>query len=201
MTGAMDRRRVLIAMAGAFGAVSLPNSASRGNGPQRQVRPADQGRRGARPEPAAARRARHRHPQRRHRSGRGGHPRRARAASARRIRALVTPGLIDLHAHTFPYGSAIGIPADELVPFQGTTTAVSAGDAGANNFAAFRRFIVGVDAHAPLRVRAHRQHRAGGLPGRRSSTTSTTRSRRSRRGRSRRTPTSCSASRCACRRT
>ncbi|HEY3180206.1 MAG TPA: amidohydrolase/deacetylase family metallohydrolase [Casimicrobiaceae bacterium] len=56
---------------------------------------------------------------------------------------LVTPGLVDLHAHAFPYGSAIGIPADELVPFQGTTTAVSAGDAGANNFAAFRRFIVG----------------------------------------------------------
>ena len=56
---------------------------------------------------------------------------------------LVVPGLVDLHAHTYPYGSAIGIPADELVPFQGTTTAVSAGDAGANNFAAFRRFIVG----------------------------------------------------------
>ena len=56
---------------------------------------------------------------------------------------LVVPGLIDLHAHTYPSGSAIGIPADELVPFQGTTTAVSAGDAGANNFAAFRRFIVG----------------------------------------------------------
>src|SRR5689334_10089210 len=31
---------------------------------------------------------------------------------------LVTPGLIDLHAHVFPYGYAIGIPADELVPFQ-----------------------------------------------------------------------------------
>ena len=56
---------------------------------------------------------------------------------------LVTPGLVDLHSHTYPYGSAIGIPADELVPHQGTTTAVSAGDAGANNFAAFRRFIVG----------------------------------------------------------
>ncbi len=56
---------------------------------------------------------------------------------------LVTPGLVDLHGHAFPYGSAIGIPADELVPFQGTTTAISAGDAGANNFAAFRRFIVG----------------------------------------------------------
>jgi dihydroorotase len=56
---------------------------------------------------------------------------------------LVTPGLIDLHAHVFPYGSAIGIPADELIPFQSTTTLVSAGDTGANNIAAFRRAIVG----------------------------------------------------------
>jgi dihydroorotase len=55
---------------------------------------------------------------------------------------LVTPGLIDLHAHVYPYGSAIGIPADELIPFQATTTLVSGGDAGANNFAAFRRHIV-----------------------------------------------------------
>jgi dihydroorotase len=55
---------------------------------------------------------------------------------------LVTPGLIDLHSHVFPYGSAIGIPADELVAHQCTTTCVSAGDAGANNFAAFRRYIV-----------------------------------------------------------
>ena len=55
---------------------------------------------------------------------------------------LVTPGLVDLHCHVFPYGSAIGIPADELVPHQCTTTCVSAGDAGANNFAAFRRYVV-----------------------------------------------------------
>jgi dihydroorotase len=55
---------------------------------------------------------------------------------------LAVPGLTDLHAHVFPYGSAIGIPADELVANQGTTTLVSAGDAGANNIAAFRRFIV-----------------------------------------------------------
>jgi dihydroorotase len=54
---------------------------------------------------------------------------------------LVTPGLVDLHTHVYPYGSAIGIPADELVAHQGTTTCVSAGDAGANNFAAFRRHI------------------------------------------------------------
>jgi dihydroorotase len=55
---------------------------------------------------------------------------------------LVMPGLIDLHAHVYPYGSAIGIPADELVAHECTTTCISAGDAGANNFAAFRRFIV-----------------------------------------------------------
>jgi dihydroorotase len=55
---------------------------------------------------------------------------------------LVLPGLVDLHCHVYPYGSAIGIPADELVQFQGTTTVVSAGDAGANNLAALRRFIV-----------------------------------------------------------
>src|SRR5260221_1697355 len=56
---------------------------------------------------------------------------------------LVTPGLIDLHSHVYPYGSAIGIPADELVPYQATTTVVSAGDAGANNFSGFRRHMIG----------------------------------------------------------
>jgi dihydroorotase len=55
---------------------------------------------------------------------------------------LVTPGLVDLHCHVYPYGSAIGIPADELIAHQCTTTCVSAGDAGANNFAGFRRFVV-----------------------------------------------------------
>jgi dihydroorotase len=56
---------------------------------------------------------------------------------------LVTPGLVDLHSHVYPYGSALGIPADESVVNQCATTCVSAGDAGANNFAAFRRYIVG----------------------------------------------------------
>src|SRR6202051_718222 len=45
---------------------------------------------------------------------------------------LVTPGLVDLHGHVFPYGSGLGIPADELVAYQCTTASVSAGDAGAN---------------------------------------------------------------------
>jgi dihydroorotase len=55
---------------------------------------------------------------------------------------IVTPGLVDLHAHVYPYGSAIGLPADETAPLDCVTTAVSAGDAGANNFAGFRRYIV-----------------------------------------------------------
>ena len=63
---------------------------------------------------------------------------------------LVLPGLVDLHCHVYPYGSAIGIPADELVQFQGTTTVVSAGDAGVNNLAALRRYIV-----AQSRARMH----------------------------------------------
>ena len=55
---------------------------------------------------------------------------------------LVTPGLVDLHAHVFPQGSAIGLPVDELVPYMGATTYVSAGDAGANNFSAFKHYVI-----------------------------------------------------------
>ena len=55
---------------------------------------------------------------------------------------LVTPGLVDLHAHVFPQGSAIGLPADELVPYTATTTYISAGDAGANNFSAFKHHVI-----------------------------------------------------------
>jgi dihydroorotase len=55
---------------------------------------------------------------------------------------LVLPGLVDLHAHIFPQASAIGLPADELVPFTATTTYVSAGDAGGNNFSAFKHYVI-----------------------------------------------------------
>ncbi len=55
---------------------------------------------------------------------------------------LVTPGLVDLHAHVYPLGSALGLPADELTPHTATTTYVSAGDAGANNFGAFRHYVM-----------------------------------------------------------
>jgi len=54
---------------------------------------------------------------------------------------LVTPGLIDLHTHLCPH-LGIGLPADELVGITATTTAVSAGDAGAHTFGNFRHGVV-----------------------------------------------------------
>ncbi len=56
---------------------------------------------------------------------------------------LVFPGLIDMHSHVYPQASAIGLPADELVPATGTTTYVSAGDAGANNFSGLDHWVIG----------------------------------------------------------
>jgi dihydroorotase len=55
---------------------------------------------------------------------------------------LVVPGLVDLHTHVYPLGSALGLPADELAPYTATTTYVSAGDAGANNFGALRHSVM-----------------------------------------------------------
>jgi dihydroorotase len=49
---------------------------------------------------------------------------------------LVTPGLVDLHTHLMPH-IGIGLPADELVGITAVTTAISAGDAGANTFGTF----------------------------------------------------------------
>jgi dihydroorotase len=56
---------------------------------------------------------------------------------------LVLPGLVDMHSHVYPLASGIGLPADELVPATGTTTQVSAGDAGHNNFAGFDHWVIG----------------------------------------------------------
>ena len=65
--------------------------------------------------------------------------------SARMIDArgkLVTPGLVDLHAHVFPHGSVIGLPADEIAPATGSTTYVSPGDTGGKNFSSFKDYIL-----------------------------------------------------------
>ncbi len=50
---------------------------------------------------------------------------------------IVTPGLIDLHAHVFPGRTPLGIEADRVGVEQGVTTLVDAGSAGARTFATF----------------------------------------------------------------
>src|SRR5437867_4181301 len=75
---------------------------------------------------------------------------------------LVLPGLIDMHAHVYPQVSAIGLPADELVPYTATTTYVSAGDAGANTFSALKHYIV---AQARSRIYAFVHISSIGLSG------------------------------------
>jgi dihydroorotase len=75
---------------------------------------------------------------------------------------LVVPGLIDLHSHVYPQASALGLPADELAPYTCTTTYVSAGDAGANNFSAFRHYVI---AQARCRIFAFVHVSSIGLAG------------------------------------
>ena len=67
---------------------------------------------------------------------------------------IVTPGLIDLHTHVYPLGSALGLPPDELTPYTATTTYVSAGDAGANNFGALRHYVMAA-AHSRMFAFVH----------------------------------------------
>lgn len=55
---------------------------------------------------------------------------------------LVTPGLIDLHAHVYTGVTALAIPADEVCASSGVTCLVDAGSAGAHTLAGFRRLII-----------------------------------------------------------
>jgi dihydroorotase len=64
---------------------------------------------------------------------------------------IVTPGLIDLHTHVFPYVGPYGIEPDPYCVRRGVTTAIDAGTAGAFTFPAFRRFII---ERAETRIRA-----------------------------------------------
>ena len=63
---------------------------------------------------------------------------------------IVTPGLIDLHVHCFPFGP-YGIDPDSHLITRGVTTAVDAGTAGALTLPAFRHYVV---EKAATRVRA-----------------------------------------------
>ena len=77
------------------------------------------------------------------------------ATGARRVvdatGLLVTPGLIDLHAHVFFRVNPNSIEATPLAARSGTTTMVDPGSGGAATFDAFRHYIV---ANAACRVLA-----------------------------------------------
>ncbi len=55
---------------------------------------------------------------------------------------LVTPGLIDLHAHVYWGGTSLGVDPDVLSARAGITTFVDAGSAGPGNFPGFRRHLI-----------------------------------------------------------
>ena len=55
---------------------------------------------------------------------------------------IVTPGLIDIHTHVFPYVGPYGIEPDPYCLHRGVTTVVDAGTSGAFAFPAFREFII-----------------------------------------------------------
>lgn len=64
---------------------------------------------------------------------------------------IVTPGLIDIHTHVFPFVGPYGIEPDPYFVHRGVTTVVDAGTSGAFTFPAFRRFII---EKATTRIRA-----------------------------------------------
>jgi dihydroorotase len=64
---------------------------------------------------------------------------------------IVTPGLIDLHTHVFPYVGPYGIEADPYCVHRGVTTVIDAGTSGAFTFPAFRRYNI---ERAATRIRA-----------------------------------------------
>lgn len=64
---------------------------------------------------------------------------------------IVTPGLIDYHAHVFHTGSTIAIEPDALLA-QGTTTVVDAGTAGCANYELFEASVM---ENAAIRIMAY----------------------------------------------
>ena len=64
---------------------------------------------------------------------------------------IVTPGLIDLHTHVFPYVGPYGIEPDPYFVSRGVTTVIDAGTSGAFTFPAFQRYTI---ERAATRIRA-----------------------------------------------
>ena len=64
---------------------------------------------------------------------------------------LVTPGLVDMHAHVFVNGHDMGHQTDHFCSCSGVTTMCDAGSAGSSNFAGLRHVL---DTEVRTRVRA-----------------------------------------------
>ena len=59
---------------------------------------------------------------------------------------LVVPGLIDFHAHIFPFGTEMGIQPDASMLPVGVTTVVDGGSCGTANYESFLRSVVPANA-------------------------------------------------------
>lgn len=55
---------------------------------------------------------------------------------------LVTPGLVDIHAHVYWGATYLSVEAERVARMSGTTTFVDAGTAGAGTFHGFRKLII-----------------------------------------------------------
>jgi dihydroorotase len=75
---------------------------------------------------------------------------------------LVTPGLVDIHAHVFVNGHDMGGCTDQLCRASGVTTLCDAGSAGSSNFAGLRHVL---DHEVRTRVRAFVNLSAIGITG------------------------------------
>jgi dihydroorotase len=75
---------------------------------------------------------------------------------------LVTPGLVDIHAHVFVNAHDMGGCTDQLCRASGVTTLCDAGSAGSSNFAGLRRVL---DREVRTRVRAFVNLSAIGITG------------------------------------
>ena len=62
---------------------------------------------------------------------------------------IVTPGLVDIHAHVYWGATYLSVEAERVARASGTTTFVDAGTAGAGTFHGFRKLII---EPCPLRI-------------------------------------------------
>lgn len=90
------------------------------------------------------------------------------AVAARRVLhfpdGILLPGLIDLHAHPANAGSKFGVDPDVAMLPRGVTTVLSQGDAGADNWPAYRATTIEA-ARTRVRLAINLSRRGESMPG------------------------------------